>query len=235
MTRNRDQLRVDGSGSPITEKALLLLERIEKEVQRLRPPVLDLLLVPAGPFQVLITIMMSSRTRDEVTTAAAARLFAAAPGPREVVNLAEGEIAALIKPVGFFQRKAGQIREIAAILLEKPFPCTLEGLTELPGVGVKTAGLVLVHACSKQAVAVDVHVFRVSRRLGWARAEQAGALAAELRALFPEKDWHRVNTALVGWGQAICRPRNPLCPRCPLRFDCEHGLSQSFSGAEPSK
>jgi endonuclease III len=207
---------------PAENRAVRALRAIEKFIIPLAPPVLALgKSMRATPFKTLISVLLSSRTQDAVTAKAAARLFAAADSPRKMLRLSQGQVERLIYPVGFFHTKAKNVLKICAILAgSSRFPASAEELLDLPGIGRKSANLVLALAFCEPAIAVDTHVFRIARHLHWARAGTPAAVERELRELFPRRAWTRVNQALVGLGQAICRPIHPKCPECVLKKTC---------------
>jgi endonuclease III len=175
------------------------------------------------PFFVLISTVMSHRTRDDVTYPAARKLFERFPTPEEMAEADTGEIEALIKDVGFYRVKAGRIKEISGILLEKydgRVPEDMESLLELPGVGRKTANCVLAHAFLKDALAVDTHVHRISNRLGLVETKVPDETETELKKIFPQRYWRHVNLLLVKLGQNTCRPITPRCGACVLNDIC---------------
>lgn len=177
----------------------------------------------ADPFFVLISTVMSHRTRDDVTYPAAKKLFKRFSTPEEMVIADISEIEALIKDVGFYRVKAGRIKEISRILLEKyngRVPDDIEALLELPGVGRKTANCVLAHAFLKDALAVDTHVHRISNRLGLVETKAPEETEMELKKIFPQKYWRHINLLLVKLGQNICRPISPRCKICTLNDMC---------------
>ncbi len=177
----------------------------------------------ADPFFVLISTVMSHRTRDDVTYPAAKKLFKRFSTPEEMVIADISEIEALIKDVGFYRVKAGRIKEISGILLEKyngRVPDDMEALLELPGVGRKTANCVLAHAFLKDALAVDTHVHRISNRLGLVETKAPEETEMELKKIFPQKYWRHINLLLVKLGQNICRPISPRCKICTLDDMC---------------
>lgn len=208
------------------------LTRLKKIVAPLNPPVSSLERhICLSPFKILISVMLSSRTRDPVTEIASERLFAAADSPKKMVKLSEDEIGRLIYPVGFYRQKAKHIKKICKNLLENPiFPDSFAALTALPGVGRKTANLVLAMAFSRPAIAVDTHVFRISRRLHWATGNTPEEVEKELQAIFPVRRWNEINFTLVGFGQTICKPRNPLCGDCGINDICPFFQSNRAKG-----
>ena len=166
-------------------------------------------------------MLLSSRTKDPVTKKASENLFSIAPTAGEIAKLEEKKIAELIFPVGFYRQKAKHIKKIAEELANREdIPGTFAGLTALPGVGRKTANLVLALAFNIPSIAVDTHVFRISKRLGWASGNRPEEVEEELKALFPEESWIKINRTLVGFGQSVCRPRQPLCSRCSITTHC---------------
>lgn len=175
------------------------------------------------PFKVLISTIISLRTRDEVTFAASERLFAVASTPAAVGLLGESGIAERIYPAGFYRTKAGNIVRICSILRERydgRVPSTIEELTALPGVGRKTANLVLGLGFRIPAICVDIHVHRISNRLRWVSTETPDQTEKALAAIVPERFWIPMNEWLVGFGRQVCTPRSPRCSRCPLSDQC---------------
>jgi endonuclease-3 len=178
------------------------------------------------PWAVLVSTILSLRTKDEVTTAASKRLLEKAPTPAALLSLGEEEAARLAYPAGFYRTKAANLTKIARILQEREggrVPSDMDTLLALPGVGRKTANLVLTEAFGIDAICVDIHVHRISNRLGWFGPK--GTAAPEkteevLRAILPLKYWKRINALLVRYGQLICRPISPHCSRCTLSGYC---------------
>jgi len=177
----------------------------------------------ASPYEVLVSTVLSLRTKDEVTAAASARLFERARTPQQMVALDEKEIGRLIYPVGFYITKSKRLRQISAILIEEyagNVPDTLEKLLKLPGVGRKTANLVLIEGFGKEGVCVDTHVHRISNRIGYVKTKHPDKTEMALRKKLPRKHWTRYNELLVAFGQVICRPVSPFCSRCPVVRMC---------------
>lgn len=175
------------------------------------------------PFFSLISTVMSHRTKDDVTYPAAKKLFEKFSTPAEMMKADVDEIEALIKGVGFYRVKAGRIKEISRILLEKyngKVPNNIESLLELPGVGRKTANCVLAYAFSEDALAVDTHVHRISNRLGLVKTKEPEQTEIELKKIFPQKYWKYANHLFVKLGQNICRPISPKCEICVLNDMC---------------
>ncbi len=176
------------------------------------------------PFKVLISCILSLRTKDEVTAKATKRLFARAKTPAEMLKLTKDEIEYAIYPVGFYHRKAEQILEICRVLIEKydsRVPDKIDELLKLKGVGRKTANIVVTMGYKKLGVAVDTHVHRISNRLGLVATKTPHQTEFALRKTLPKKYWIIFNTLLVMHGQNICTPISPKCSMCPISECCK--------------
>ena len=175
------------------------------------------------PFRILISCILSLRTKDEVTYPATARLFALASGPREMLRLTNTKIAKAIYPAGFYRTKAKQIRAISKILLSRyggRVPDTIEELLLLPGVGRKTANLTVTLGFGKPGICVDTHVHRIANRLGWVTTKSPDDTEAALRLVLPKRWWIPINETLVRHGQQVCKPTSPICSACPIARRC---------------
>ncbi len=175
------------------------------------------------PFRSLVATIMSARTRDPVTVEATERLFSVISTPQELLSLPEEEIAKLIFPVGFYKTKAKSLKKMGQTLIDEfggEVPQTLEELTKLPGVGRKTANLILSVSFGIPAICVDTHVHRISNRLGWVRTKDVLETEQELMIKVPKKDWATLNLVLVNLGQEICQPVSPKCSECFLSDIC---------------
>ncbi len=204
---------------------LKILSAIEKLTIPLNPPVRSFeKSIRSTPLRILISVLLSSRTKDAVTMGASERLFTAADTPEKILSLGEEKISQLIYPVGFFKQKAKNILKIAEYLAEtgNEVPSDMDKLISLPGVGRKTANLVRSLAFGIPSISVDIHVFRISKRLGWASGDKPEIVEEELRELFPESSWNNVNQTLVGFGQTICKPVNPSCDLCTISDKCNY-------------
>ena len=176
------------------------------------------------PFEVLIATMLSAQTRDAVTAAASARLFQVARTPKAMVKLTEKQIIKLIYPVSFYRHKAAHVKQTCKILVDTfkgRVPSTMKELLTLPGVGRKTANLVLILSFrSLENICVDTHVHRISNRLGWVRTKTPAETEQALYANTARRWWPYVNLYLVTWGQNVCRPIYPRCTACVIRRHC---------------
>ncbi|MCL2230238.1 MAG: endonuclease III [Treponema sp.] len=183
------------------------------------------------PWAVLVSTILSLRTKDDVTLAASEKILKAAINPSQLNSMKEEEIAKLIYPVGFYHNKASSLKKIAAILLAQykgKVPSTMEELLALPGVGRKTANLVLSEAFDIDALCVDIHVHRISNRCGWLISKTPEETEMTLREILPHKYWKRINYLLVLYGQKLCRPVSPFCSCCVIRKQCmRNGVERS--------
>jgi len=176
------------------------------------------------PFQILISTLLSARTKDATTLAASTRLFSKAPTAEAVARLRVSQIEKLIFPVGFYRNKAVFVKDAAKQIVEKfggVVPRTMEELVTLPGVGRKTANLVLILAFrSEENICVDIHVHRISNRLGWVTTRTPEETEQALYGAIEQRWWPVVNQFLVTWGQNVCRPVYPRCGECAIVSMC---------------
>jgi endonuclease-3 len=183
------------------------------------------------PFQVLVSCLLSLRTKDETTGPAARRLFQLAHTPASMLKLSAREIERAIYPVGFYHTKARTILELCRVLIERhagAVPDDLDALLTLKGVGRKTANLVLTQGFHKPAICVDTHVHRISNRWGYVRTKDPHATEMALRRKLPAQYWMDYNDLLVAFGQTICQPTSPWCSRCPIVAYCpRRGVTRS--------
>lgn len=233
--------------TPESSKDLLLTEMTEKlesrnigkvlgvlrkEAAEWNVPVVTLTAVSSkSPFKVLVSTVLSLRTKDETTAEASARLFREASTPQTVLELGEKKVRDLIYPVGFYRVKAQNIIGICEKLIDEydgRVPDSIDELLEFRGVGRKTANLVLSLGYGKPAICVDIHVHRISNRWGYVDTKNPYETEMALREKLPRKYWIEYNSLLVALGQQICRPLSPLCSRCPVSGYCpKRGVSRS--------
>ena len=185
------------------------------------------------PFKVLVGCVLSQRTREENTDAACKALFSVASSPQQILELSMPKLRRLIKPAGLTKQKASNIKHICRIILKKhggKVPESREALMELPGVGPKTADVTLCYGFGKPCIPVDVHVNRISRRIGLVpRKIKLGEVGKVLQTVFPREDWHLVNRGFVLFGREICLPRNPKCDICQIKDVCEFERQRSVT------
>ena len=202
-----------------------VIRLIEKEVAKWELPIVSSLAEEhSGPFPILISTILSLRTKDEVTAIAAERLLALARTPEEMLKLSEGKIIKAIYPVGFYRTKAKTILHISKELIDRfhsRVPDTIEQLLTLKGVGRKTANLVVALGYNKEGLCVDTHVHRISNRLGYVKTKTPEETEYALREKLPSKYWLRYNTLMVAFGRHVCVPISPFCSRCPVFAYCD--------------
>ncbi len=188
------------------------------------PIVSHLAEVKRDPFIILISTLLSLRTKDEVTAEASKRLFRLARTPAEMVQLPAATIAEAIYPVGFYRNKAETILLVCREIIDRfhsRVPDTIEQLLTMKGVGRKTANLVVILGFNKKGICVDIHVHRISNRLGYIKTKTPDETEFALRKKLPRRHWAIYNTLLVAFGRQICRPVSPLCSACPVRDYCD--------------
>jgi endonuclease III len=206
-------------------KTIQTVYRIVKaEYSRHKAPVVDFVAVQTrDPLKVLVTTILSARTKDETTTVASVRLFKRIANLEDLRRIPLPELEQLIFPVGFYRTKAIHLKELPDALDTKfggKIPSTVEELCELPGVGRKTANLVVALAFDKPAVCVDVHVHRISNRLGILKTRTPHETEMALRKLLPVRYWKTWNSYFVSFGQTTCAPVSPRCSICPIAKFC---------------
>ncbi len=183
------------------------------------------LVTGTDPFNVLVGTVISLRTRDAVTEVVTERVLSSLPNPDKMSVASEAELASLLRPAGFFNRKAVQLKKIAGILLDKhkgSVPSDRSELEALPGVGGKTAAYVLSMAFGIPAICVDVHVHRISNRLGLIHTGTPSESEEALKLFFPKELWIPLNHVFVRFGQRQCLPLGPLCSSCPFKGWCSY-------------
>ncbi len=203
-----------------------VMEELSRAIDRFDLPAVEKIseVQQADPFQVLIGTLLSARTQDATTLAASTRLFRRAKTPQTMAQLQIRQIERLIYPVSFYRHKARHVKAACRLLLDRfggKVPSTMEELLLLPGVGRKTANLVLIIGFrSHRNICVDTHVHRISNRLGWVRTATPAETEQALYTATPERWWPYINLYLVTWGQNVCRPVYPRCDDCLLRSLC---------------
>jgi endonuclease III len=213
-------------GRPDAARVERVLRTIARAIDGMELPAIEKIsdAQQEDPFQILIATLLSARTQDATTLAASTRLFARARTPRTMAALSVSEIERLIYPVSFYRTKARHVKAACQRLLAAyggRVPSSLEEMVTLPGVGRKTATLVMILAFqSTQHICVDIHVHRISNRLGWVRTTTPAATEQALYAATDARWWKYLNLYLVTWGQNTCRPVYPRCDDCAIVADC---------------
>ena len=219
-----------------------ILDGMIQTMEEVRPPRMTALrelhdAEDRGPFSILIGTILSARTRDENTAKVVRALFARYGTPQELAAADIPDVERLIRPIGFYRVKAKRIIQVAKIIAEAyggVVPDDMESLTSLPGVGRKTANCVLVYAFEKPAIPVDIHVHRISNRLGLVKTKTPEETEAALVSRVPKEYWLRINDTFVMYGQNVCKPVSPMCGVCRIRTMCDHySRSAASRGTEP--
>ena len=214
-----------------------ILDGMRDTMQAVRPPRMTALrelhdAEDRGPFSILIGTILSARTRDENTAKVVRELFAAYQTPAQLATAKIPDIEKIIRPIGFYHVKARRIIEVARIISDRydgQVPDDMDSLISLPGVGRKTANCVLVYAFDKPAIPVDIHVHRISNRLGLAYTKTPQETEAVLAEKIPKKYWLQINDTFVMYGQNICKPISPMCDSCRIQDVCAHYAAKSAS------
>jgi endonuclease-3 len=205
---------------------------LKKEIKQWKVPIVGVIANEShDPFLVLISTILSLRTKDKTTFEASSRLFSLASSPEEMIKLSVKQIEKAIYPVGFYKTKARSILHVCNDLItrfQSRVPDHMEELLTLKGVGRKTANLVLTLGYDKYGICVDIHVHRISNRLGFIKTKTPEKSEIALRQTLPKRHWKIYNDLLVTFGQNLCKPVSPHCSICKLSHLCErHGVHSS--------
>lgn len=197
---------------------------LTQEVLAWQEPIVGRVAHEKDPFKILIATMLSLRTKDSTTDEAARRLFSLASTPFMLSDIPQPVVEEAIYPVGFYKTKARSILQTARMIMEKHLgqvPDTMEELLEFPGVGRKTANLVLILGFDKMGICVDTHVHRITNRWGYVKTKTPDETEIVLRRVLPKRHWKQINNLLVPYGQNLCLPVNPSCSRCTINTYCD--------------
>ena len=207
------------------KKIHTVMKILEEEVSRLGFPIVtEMSRNRRDPYRILISTLLSLRTKDETTRKAAKRLLVKAPTAEKLLRLREETIRELIYPVGFYKRKAVVLKDVCRAIVHRhggKVPDDLDTLLKLQGVGRKTANLVITLGYGKPGICVDTHVHRISNRLGYVRTKNPEETEFALRKKLPSRYWIPINDYLVAYGQNVCKPVSPFCSRCRLASYCD--------------
>ncbi|KYC45471.1 MAG: G/T mismatches repair enzyme [Candidatus Methanofastidiosum methylothiophilum] len=196
---------------------------LREEIKKFSVPIVSEVAADRDPYKVLISCVLSLRTKDEVTKTASLKLFQHADTPQKMINLNETQIQKLVYPVGFYKTKAKRIIEMSHRILEDydgKVPDTIDELLKLKGVGRKTANIVITLGYGKPGVCVDTHVHRISNRWGYVKTKNPFQTEFALREKLPEEHWIEYNDILVTYGQNVCAPISPKCSICTIEKYC---------------
>jgi endonuclease III len=200
-----------------------VLAKVKKAVRGFRTPSVTVISQKNDPFAVLVSCIISLRTRDEVTETSSARLFKLAKNPSELLKLSNAKIEKAIYPAAFFRNKTQSLIELCKVLVDEyegKVPDKMGELLRLKGVGRKTANLTLILGHNKPGICVDIHVHRISNRWGYVKTKSPDETEKELRDTLPRRYWKGINDLLVTFGQNICKPVSPFCGSCTLAEIC---------------
>ena len=213
-----------------------ILSGMIKTMDAVKPPRMTALRelheAETGPFSILIGTILSARTKDEATAKAVKALFSKYKNPKELAGAKIKDVEKIIKSIGFFHVKSKRIIEVANIIHTKhkdKVPDDLDILVQLPGVGRKTANCVLVYAFEKPAIPVDIHVHRISNRLGLVDTKNPEETEQELMKKIKKKYWIDINDTFVMYGQNICKPISPMCDVCKIKKSCKFYKTKNAS------
>ena len=213
-----------------------ILDGMTNTMNSVKPPRItalrDLHNAETGPFSILIGTILSARTKDETTTKAVKALFLKYKNPKELANAKIKDVEKIIRSIGFFHVKSKRIIEVAKIIHTKyrdKVPEDLDTLVQLPGVWRKTANCVLVYAFEKPAIPVDIHVHRISNRLGLVDTKNPEETEQELMSKIDKKYWIDINDTFVMYGQNICKPISPMCDVCKIKKSCKYYKTKNVS------
>lgn len=198
---------------------------LKRDYEQHHAPIIELIKAQTqDPFKILVATLLSARTRDETTADVCHRLFKAVHTADDLKPLRVSQIAKLIYPIGFYKTKAKHLKQMPEVLdtlFDGKIPDTIDDLCRLPGVGRKTANLVIINAFDKHGMCVDIHVHRISNRLGLIKTSDPLKSEMTLREIMPKRYWKTWNRYLVSYGQRVCKPINPMCDDCLVHKHCD--------------
>ncbi len=202
-----------------------VIRTLKKNRGKFIVPALTEIAQERDPFKVLVSCILSLRTRDATTAKVSEDLYKTADTPGKIASINVKKLAAIIRPVNYYKTKAKRIKAISQRLVKEfrgKVPPDIDTLMTFKGVGRKTANIVVVYGFKKHGIPVDTHVHRVSNRLGWVETKTPEKTETELREILPKRYWIDLNDLFVQFGQNICMPRNPRCKICPIKKYCKY-------------
>lgn len=201
-----------------------IIRKLREYYKQNKKTLIDRVSTEKDPFKVLISCILSQRSKDEMTEKVSNELFKIVHKPEDLINLENRELEKILYSIGFYKVKARRLKEVSKILIEKyngSVPDKLNELLKHPGVGRKTANIVITKGFNKNGIAVDTHVHRISNRLGLVRTKRPEETEINLKMAIPEKYWIELNDYLVNFGKNICTPISPKCSICPIEKYCK--------------
>ncbi len=214
-------------------RAIAIVERLREATRNMEPPLSQTIVREYGrdPYLILVSCLLSLRAKDRAVLPVSRSLFVHARTPQQMLKVPRSTLERVLHSIGYFRQKAQTLHAVSAVLVEhfgSQVPRTQEELISLPGVGPKTANLVLGEAFGVPAICVDIHVHRISNRLGLVQTTTPEQTEAALKQILPRKYWIEWNQLLVTWGQNVCVPISPFCSRCAIADQCERrGVTRS--------
>jgi endonuclease-3 len=208
-----------------------VISLVKKQIEKFKAPYVTRISSEKNPFKILVSTILSSRTKDEITKQASQRLFLKVKNPDDLIKLSIKEIEKLIYPVGFYRVKARNLKKLAEVLIKDyngKVPNSIDELVKLPGVGRKTANLVVTLGFNKYGICVDTHVHRIVNRWGYIKTKTPEETEYALRRELPRNYWKKINSILVVFGQNICTPIFPKCSSCNLNNICPKNNVKRF-------
>lgn len=209
----------------MVEKAHLIIRKLKKSYGSPKP-----FLVFHTPYQLLVAVILSAQCTDVMVNRVTKKLFEDCPGPKDIVSLGVDRLIPYIRSCGYYNSKAKHIVAATRMILahfEGKVPKDFEQLQSLPGVGEKTAGVILTQVFHIPAFPVDTHIFRVARRLGLSKQNDPNKVSRDLQKIFPKKSWEVLTKQIIVHGRTLCTARNPKCPTCPLLRVCPEGQKRT--------
>jgi len=208
-----------------------VISLVKKQIKKFKAPYVTRISNEKNSFKILISTILSSRTKDKITKQASQRLFLKVKNPNDLIKLSIKEIEKLIYPVGFYRVKARNLKKLAEVLIKDyngKVPNSINELIKLPGVGRKTANLVVTLGFNKYGICVDTHVHRIVNRWGYIKTKTPEETEYALRKKLPRNYWKKINSLLVVFGQNICTPIIPKCSSCNLNNICPKNNVKRF-------
>lgn len=201
-----------------------LIRKLREYYNKNNKTLIDKVSNEKNPYKILISCILSQRTKDEITEKVSNDLFRIVTSPEDLVRLNNNDLEKILYSIGFYKVKAKRLKEVSNILIESyngKVPNSFDELIKLPGVGRKTANIVITKGFNKKGIAVDTHVHRISNRLGLVKTKKPEETENELKKIVPKKYWIELNDYLVNFGKNICTPISPRCSICPIQSYCK--------------
>lgn len=201
-----------------------LIKKLREYYNKNNKTLIDKVSIEKNPYKILISCILSQRTKDEITEKITNELFKIVNTPEDLLRLSDSELEKILYSIGFYKVKAKRIKDVSNILIKNynsKVPNSFDQLIKLPGVGRKTANIVITKGFNKKSIAVDTHVHRISNRLGLVKSKKPEDTEIKLKEIIPKRYWIELNDYLVNFGKNICTPISPRCSICPIQSYCK--------------